>query len=101
MLISRTQYLDITPMEMKNGYRGNAYKLKDLNNNTFTYWDRNILLDNGRFFELQIECDDNYSNRLLKVIFVTKVNMPFIDQHNGIDKNGSLNILRNWNSIAF
>ena len=23
--------------------------------------------------------------------------MPFVDQHNGMIKNGSLNILRNWN----
>ena len=73
-----------------------TYGLKDPNDNTFTFWNGSILLDDGRFYELQLECDENYPQKPPKVKFVTKVNMPFVDQHGAI-KSGSLNILRNWN----
>ena len=73
-----------------------TYGLKDPNDNTFTFWNGSILLDDGRFYELQLECDENYPQKPPKVKFVTKVNMPFVDQH-GTIKSGSLNILRNWN----
>ena len=74
-----------------------TYGLKDPNDNTFSHWNGSILLDDGRFYELQLECDEDYPNKPPKVKFVSKVNMPFVDQHNGLVKNGSLNILRNWN----
>ena len=73
-----------------------TYGLKDPNDNTFTFWNGSILLDDGRFYELQLECDENYPQKPPKVKFITKVNMPFVDQHGAI-KSGSLNILRNWN----
>ena len=73
-----------------------TYGLKDPNDNTFTFWYGSILLDDGRYYELQLECDENYPQKPPKVKFVTKVNMPFVDQH-GTIKSGSLNILRNWN----
>ena len=73
-----------------------TYGLKDPNYNSFTFWNGSILLDDGRFYELQLECDENYPQKPPKVKFITKVNMPFVDQHGAI-KSGSLNILRNWN----
>ena len=73
-----------------------TYGLKDPNDNSFTFWNGSILLDDGRFYELQLECDENYPQKPPKVKFITKVNMPFVDQHGAI-KSGSLNILRNWN----
>ena len=73
-----------------------TYGLKDPNDNTFTYWNGSILLDDGRFYELQLECDDYYPQKPPKVRFITKVNMPFVDG-SGYVKNGSLNILRSWN----
>ena len=73
-----------------------TYGLKDPNDNTFTFWNGSILLDDGRFYELQLECDENYPQKPPKVKFITKVNMPFVDQY-GVIKSGSLNILRNWN----
>ena len=73
-----------------------TYGLKDPNDNTFTFWNGSILLDDGRFYELQLECDENYPQKPPKVKFITKVNMPFVDQY-GTIKSGSLNILRNWN----
>ena len=73
-----------------------TYGLKDPNDNSFTFWNGSILLDDGRFYELQLECDENYPQKPPKVKFITKVNMPFVDQYGAI-KSGSLNILRNWN----
>ena len=74
-----------------------TYGLKDPNDNTFTFWNGSILLDDGRFYELQLECDQDYPQKPPKVKFLTKVNMPFVDQSSGFVKAGSLNILRGWN----
>ena len=73
-----------------------TYGLKDPNDNTFTHWNGSILLDDGRFFELQLECDQDYPQKPPKVKFVTKVNLPCVDSSGRI-KPGSLNILSNWN----
>ena len=73
-----------------------TYGLKDPNDNTFTHWNGSILLDDGRFFELQLECDQDYPQKPPKVKFVTKVNLPFVDSSGKI-KPGSLSILTNWN----
>ena len=74
-----------------------TYGLKDPNDNTFTFWNGSILLDDGRFYELQLECTQEYPQKPPKVKFITKVNMPFVDQSSGFIKPNSLNILRNWN----
>ena len=73
-----------------------TYGLKDPNDNTFTHWNGSILLDDGRFFELQLECDQDYPQKPPKVKFVTKVNLPCVDSSGRI-KPGSLSILSNWN----
>ena len=73
-----------------------TYGLKDPNDNTFTFWNGSILLDDGRFYELQLECDQNYPQRPPKVKFISKINIPFVDQSGWIKPN-SLNILKNWN----
>ena len=74
-----------------------TYGLKDPNDNTFTFWNGSILLDDGRFYELQLECTQDYPQVPPKVKFITKVNMPFVDQSSGFIKPNSLNILRSWN----
>ena len=73
-----------------------TYGLKNPNDNTFTFWNGSILLDDGRFYELQLECDQNYPQKPPKVKFINKINIPFVDQQ-GFVKQGSLNILKNWN----
>ncbi len=73
-----------------------THGLTDPNDNTFTYWNGSILLDDGRFFELQLECDQDYPNKPPKVKFITKVNVPFVDSSGWI-KSSSLSILKNWN----
>ena len=48
-----------------------TYGLKDPNDNTFTFWNGSILLDDGRFYELQLECDQNYPQKPPKVKFIS------------------------------
>ena len=43
-----------------------TYGLKDPNDNTFTFWNGSILLDDGRFYELQLECTQDYPQKPLK-----------------------------------
>ena len=74
-----------------------TYGLQDPNDNTFTFWNGSILLDDGRFYELLLECDQDYPQKPPKVKFISKVNMPFVDQKNGAIKPNSLNVLRSWN----
>ena len=73
-----------------------TYGLKDPNDNSFTFWNGSILLDDGRFYELFLECDNDYPQKPPKVKFITKVNMPFVDQKTGFVKPNSLNILKTW-----
>ena len=74
-----------------------TYGLKDPNDNSFTFWNGSILLDDGRFYELLLECTQEYPQKPPKVKFISKVNIPFVDQSSGFVKPNSLNILRNWN----
>ena len=74
-----------------------TYGLKDPNDNTFTFWNGSILLDDGRFYELQLECTQDYPQKPPKVKFISKINMPFVDQSSGFIKPNSLSILKGWN----
>ena len=94
-LVTRTFRLLAESEKEENGLV--TYGLKDPNDNTFTFWNGSILLDDGRFYELQLECTQDYPQKPPKVKFISKVNMPFVDQKSGFVKPNSLNILRNWN----
>ena len=50
-----------------------------------------------RFYGIQLECTQDYPQKPPKFKFISKVNIPFVDQSSGFVKQGSLNILRNWN----
>jgi ubiquitin-conjugating enzyme E2 variant len=74
-----------------------SYGLVDPEDNTFTNWNGSILGNNGILYELKIVCDDNYPKVPPKVKFVTKINLPCVNQSNGEIVPNSLNILKNWN----
>ena len=93
-LVPRTFRLLAESEKEGNGFV--TYGLKDPNDNTFTHWNGSILLDDGRFYELQLECGENYPQVPPKVKFISKINIPFVDQRGWI-KSGSLNVLKNWN----
>ena len=72
-----------------------SYGLVDPEDNTFTNWNGSILANNGILYELKIVCDDNYPKVPPKVKFVTKINLPCLNQSNGEIVPNSLNILKN------
>ena len=74
-----------------------SYGLVDPEDNTFTNWNGRILANNGILHELKTVCDDNYPKVPPKVKFVTKINLPCVNQSNGEIVPNSLNILKNWN----
>ena len=74
-----------------------TYGLKDANDNTFTDWNGSILMDDGKFYELALTCGKDYPQRPPEVRFITKINMPFVNQSNGYINPNSLDVLRNWN----
>ena len=74
-----------------------SYRLEDPEDNTFTNWNGSILANNGILYELKIVCDDNYPKVPPKVKFITKINLPCVNQGNGEILPNSLNVLKNWN----
>ena len=59
-----------------------TYGLKDPNDNTFTFWNGSILLDDGRFYELLLECDQNYPQKqLLKLNLYLKLICHLLINH--------------------
>ena len=74
-----------------------TYGLKDANDNSFTDWNGSILMDDGRFYELALKCGPEYPQRPPELRFISKINMPFVNQTNGSIIPGSLNYLKNWN----
>ena len=74
-----------------------SYGLENPEDNTFTNWNGSILANNGILYELKIVCDNNYPKVPPKVKFVTKINLPCVNQSNGEILPNSLNVLKNWN----
>ena len=74
-----------------------SYGLENPEDNTFTNWNGSILANNGILYELKIVCANNYPKVPPKVKFVTKINLPCVNQSNGEILPNSLNVLRNWN----
>ena len=74
-----------------------SYGLVDPEDNTFTNWNGSILANNGILYELKIVCDKNYPNVPPKIRFVTKINLPCVNQSNGEIVPNSLPVLKNWN----
>ena len=74
-----------------------TYGLEDPEDNTFTNWNGSILAPKERVHELKMVCDESYPNTPPKVKFVSKVNLPCVNQNNGEIIPGSLDILKKWN----
>jgi len=74
-----------------------SYGLEDPEDNTFTNWNGSILANNAILYELKIVCGNDYPKVPPKVKFVTKINLPCVNQSNGEIISTSLNILKNWN----
>jgi ubiquitin-conjugating enzyme E2 variant len=51
----------------------------------------------GRIYSLHIHCGPNYPAEAPHVRFLSKINLPFVNQHNGQLNPGQFHILSNWN----
>jgi ubiquitin-conjugating enzyme E2 variant len=64
--------------------------------NTFTYWNASIIGPNERIYELKLLCGEDYPEKPPKIKFVTKINMPAVNQTTGWVDIAQLAPLKNW-----
>ena len=50
----------------------------------------------NRFYSIVIECSAYYPKKAPSVVFTTKINLPFVNQQNGV-VNNSFSYIKNWN----
>ena len=51
----------------------------------------------NRIYSLKITCDENYPDSRPIVKFLSRVNLPFVNQQNGDVNAAELPVLRDWN----
>ena len=93
--------------ELENSVHGKlsdhtvSYGLTNGDDQTFTNWNgtifgpANTAYDN-RIYSLTIVTDEDYPAKAPKVRFETKINLPFVNQTNGIVEPSKFSLFRNW-----
>jgi ubiquitin-conjugating enzyme E2 variant len=74
-----------------------TYGLEKQDDNTFTYWYGSIIGPNERIYELKFICEEDYPDKPPKFKFITKINMPGVNQTTGWVDNNQISLLKNWN----
>ncbi|KAL4482567.1 hypothetical protein ABPG72_005810 [Tetrahymena utriculariae] len=92
--------------ELEHGEKGIgdgtvSYGLDNPEDMTLTNWNGTILgpyntAFDGRIYSLKIICGPNYPNVAPEVKFVSKINLPCVDQNNGKIDINKFPILKNW-----
>eukprot|EP01017_Pseudomicrothorax_dubius_P008253 TRINITY_DN126_c0_g1_i1.p1 TRINITY_DN126_c0_g1~~TRINITY_DN126_c0_g1_i1.p1 ORF type:complete len:143 (+),score=44.22 TRINITY_DN126_c0_g1_i1:151-579(+) len=80
-----------------------SYGLENTDDMSMTNWNGTILGPLGtnfenRIYSLKIVCGPEYPLRPPTVRFVTKVNLPSVNQSNGQVDPTKYNVLKNWNN---
>jgi len=80
-----------------------SYGLEDGDDILMTNWNGTIIgpghtVHENRIYSLKIVCGQDYPDKPPTVKFLSKVNLPFVDQTNGDVKLYDLAVLRDWNS---
>ncbi|QPG75617.1 E2 ubiquitin-conjugating protein mms2 [Brettanomyces nanus] len=78
-----------------------SYGLSDPDDMTLTHWNATILgppnsTHENRIYSLTIECGPTYPDTPPLVKFISKINLPCVDQSCGRVKPDNFPILRNW-----
>ncbi|KAI8320259.1 ubiquitin conjugating enzyme Mms2 [Martensiomyces pterosporus] len=78
-----------------------SYGLADPEDIDLKHWNGTILgpphsAHENRIYSLTLYCDENYPNQPPKVIFLSKINLPGINSHNGEVDPGRIACLKNW-----
>mmetsp|Transcript_13407 Transcript_13407/g.20377 ORF Transcript_13407/g.20377 Transcript_13407/m.20377 type:complete len:148 (+) Transcript_13407:90-533(+) len=79
-----------------------SFGLTDPGDTFLSHWNGGILgphgtQHDGRFYELKIHCTDKYPNVPPEVRFVSRINMPCVDQKTGKVIIARVHAMRNWN----
>lgn len=75
-----------------------TYGLVNQDDNTMTYWNGTILGPphlsyENRIYSLTIVCDETYPEKSPRVRFLTKINLPCVDDEGNVV---NLDVLQNW-----
>lgn len=103
MLVPRTfrLYEELEKGEKGIGDQSISYGLEDGNDQTFTKWNGTIIgppntnFDNRIYF-LQIECGPQYPQVAPKVKFTSKINLPCVNQNNGLIETSKFPLFAQW-----
>ncbi|PVF99898.1 UBC-like protein [Serendipita vermifera] len=79
-----------------------SYGLEDSDDILMTHWNGTIIgpghtVHENRIYSLKITCGDDYPDRPPIIEFISKVNVPFVNQTNGKVDPTRLAVLANWN----
>ncbi|CAG7851737.1 Ubiquitin-conjugating enzyme spm2 AltName: Full=Ubiquitin-conjugating enzyme variant MMS2 homolog; Short=UEV MMS2 [Serendipita indica DSM 11827] len=79
-----------------------SYGLEDAEDVLMTHWNGTIIgpghtVHENRIYSLKIECGDQYPDAPPVVEFISRVNVPFVNQTNGRVDPTRLGVLANWN----
>ena len=77
--------------------------LRDSEDIMLSYWNGTIIGPPGTAFEnrilsLEIYCDENYPNVPPQMKFLSKVNLPMVNQSNGNIDSSKFSLFRSWSS---
>jgi ubiquitin-conjugating enzyme E2 variant len=78
------------------GLEKGKYFLNSADDNTFTYWNASIIGPNERIYELKLICGEEYPSKPPKFKFITKINMPGVNETNGWLDINVIQLLKNW-----
>ncbi len=78
-----------------------SFGLVDAEDSTFTEWRALIIGPVGtvyaeKFYTLRVTCGKKYPYNPPMVRFVTKINLPYVNQENGLVYANKLDILKKW-----
>ena len=97
--IRRFILLDELTKSDKGKLEGNiSYGLQNPTDRSFTKWNGSIITDEGRFYELSIITGPSYPVNPPSIQFKSKVNMPSVNQSNGLVDFNKVSGLKKWNS---
>ncbi|KAF5389933.1 hypothetical protein D9757_003602 [Collybiopsis confluens] len=79
-----------------------SYGLEDPDDLMMTHWTGTIIgpghtVHENRIYSLKISCEEHYPDAPPTVTFISRVNLPFVNQTNGDVDASKLPVLRDWN----
>jgi len=82
-----------------------SYGLEDNDDIMMSLWNGTIIgpghtVHENRIYNLKIECGEHYPDAPPTIQFVSRVNLPFVDQTNGKVLASKLPVLSNWSRAS-